>query len=219
MPALQSPKLGFDCSGPAYESATRVCCGVGPPLFFHFDLRLTGIPWGSAEAGKFGVPKPGPMCFSGCLSHFHPTFLRMMDIMEDASQKVQAILPKMQVNSSYLTHQAIYRPATILCNFELIVNNPKVFLGSLDTKRLLLETPNPMPSSDSGSTTSSDGEFREQRIPCKRVASPRHLSDLLKKSYGNGNYKVEMRHNFYSIKSPATERQIDMVRLPTPNLE
>ncbi|WDK10970.1 hypothetical protein CGRA01v4_02249 [Colletotrichum graminicola] len=55
--------------------------------------------------------------------------------------------------------------------------------------------------------------FQEQKISCKFVSSPSKLSAALKQKYGDINYRVEMRHNVYSIKYPVTERQIDVVRL------
>ncbi|WQF78786.1 hypothetical protein CDEST_03800 [Colletotrichum destructivum] len=66
-----------------------------------------------------------------------------------------------------------------------------------------------MPTSDIGSTISVQGGFQEHKIPSKYVSSPQRLSSFLKENYGDINYKVEMRHNFYSIKAPSTERQIN----------
>ncbi|KAK2774505.1 hypothetical protein CKAH01_03738 [Colletotrichum kahawae] len=70
-----------------------------------------------------------------------------------------------------------------------------------------------MPRSDAGSTTSVDEDLHVQKIHSKYVSSPRRLSAILKQNYGDVNYKVEMRHNYYSIKSPASERLIDIAVL------
>ncbi|GKT51016.1 uncharacterized protein ColSpa_11197 [Colletotrichum spaethianum] len=68
-----------------------------------------------------------------------------------------------------------------------------------------------MPTSNTDSTTSVEEGFQEHKIPSKYVSSPQYLSSFLKQNYGDINYTVEMRHNFYSIKAPLTERQINWV--------
>ncbi|KAK2024643.1 hypothetical protein LX32DRAFT_643428, partial [Colletotrichum zoysiae] len=70
-----------------------------------------------------------------------------------------------------------------------------------------------MSSWNNGTSTCMGQALQEQKINCKYVSSPSRLLAALKKQYGDSNYRVEMRHNCYSIMYPMTEQQIDVVRL------
>ncbi|KAI0139981.1 hypothetical protein F4776DRAFT_614925 [Hypoxylon sp. NC0597] len=41
-----------------------------------------------------------------------------------------------------------------------------------------------------------------QLIDSRHVRDPMHLVLLLNDEYGNGNYEVEMRHNYFTIRAP-----------------
>ncbi|KAI1400300.1 hypothetical protein F4819DRAFT_461911 [Hypoxylon fuscum] len=44
--------------------------------------------------------------------------------------------------------------------------------------------------------------IQTQLIDSRHVRDPMHLVLLLNDEYGNGNYEVEMRHNYFTIRAP-----------------
>ncbi|TDZ16268.1 hypothetical protein Cob_v010829 [Colletotrichum orbiculare MAFF 240422] len=55
--------------------------------------------------------------------------------------------------------------------------------------------------------------YREQKISNRDILDERRLSAILNRSFGRGNYRVDMRHNCYIVRSPARSQWIDVARL------
>ncbi|KAI1415569.1 hypothetical protein F5Y13DRAFT_156319 [Hypoxylon sp. FL1857] len=50
--------------------------------------------------------------------------------------------------------------------------------------------------------TRAKSPIETQLIDSRHVRDPMHLVLLLNHQYGNGNYEVEMRHNYFTIRAP-----------------
>ncbi|KAI0882884.1 uncharacterized protein GGS22DRAFT_168997 [Annulohypoxylon maeteangense] len=58
---------------------------------------------------------------------------------------------------------------------------------------------------DNDATDQSTGNkfpIQTQLIDSRHIRDPTHLVLLLNDEYGNGNYEVEMRHNYFTIRAP-----------------
>jgi hypothetical protein len=56
---------------------------------------------------------------------------------------------------------------------------------------------------DTGSTEEPRNEQADQRnkqtIPCRLIKDPKRLLEALRLKYGPGGYRIEMRHNAYTV--------------------
>ncbi|KAI0892481.1 hypothetical protein F4806DRAFT_479152 [Annulohypoxylon nitens] len=104
-----------------------------------------------------------------------------------------------------ISYNSLIRGSTIICSSTIGTDRISIVPHTIKANRISMAS---NATSRHGSNqkalqvTGDKFPIQTQLIDSRHVRDPTHLVLLLNDEYGNGNYEVEMRHNYFTIRAP-----------------